>query len=422
MKQRGLGFGSAVLATTLLGCGASGGEEPTGSEDAGVVCAACRVAGGETSDFGLIQPPTPCEQSEVAEPLTEAEARELGFGDGLDLFPRTITTSYAWSPVEGSAASASGYASSTDVELTTSVASVEHLVPALAGCEDRLLVHLNAQLAVADGSLAAGGGLRAVLERKARASAYGRIDLTSATGSLRIAPPEWQAATVGYVNVGVYYWPETTRGFTYVELLEADQPPGDTGSVRVIDGRFPVDHCAEAALPVSPAATLAALGGRSVNDVRDELATLLASKQPAAASWSSGAQTQVSATVGAPTQACSGDNNLLYFLPLQVRSTDGRVDIAADAMASVAVEADGKIGSAWFEIYDNEVLSAQEFPAKSGISGVSFRGVPRALWHTEIYAVTDTGESPRGQVTVEGITQDGAFVDGVLDELTWSLE
>src|SRR5262245_49165434 len=117
MKQSGLGLDwaiYAVLSASMLGCGASGGEEPTASEDAGVVCAACRVAGGETSDFGLIQPPTPCAESEVAEPLTDAEARELGFGDGLDLFARTIATSYAWSPVDGTTARATGYEESTD--------------------------------------------------------------------------------------------------------------------------------------------------------------------------------------------------------------------------------------------------------------------------------------------------------------------
>lgn len=246
MKHIGLGLGKvayAALAMSVMGCGASGGEGSTGSNDEGVVCAACRVAGGETSDFGVLAEPTPCEESETPVPLTEAEARELGFDVGLDLFARTVNTSYGWSvPLGDSLASATGYTASTDIELTTSVASVEHLVPALAGCEDRLLVHLNAELAIADGSLTVAGQLRSVIERQSQATAYGSIDLTTATGTLRVTPPDWDVPAIGSVHLGVDYRPETTRGFTYVQLMPADAPPGDLGySARALEGRFPLD-------------------------------------------------------------------------------------------------------------------------------------------------------------------------------------
>jgi hypothetical protein len=61
--------------------------------------------------------------------------------------------------------------------------------------------------------------------------------------------------------------------------------------------------------------------------------------------------------------------------------------------------------------------------AESVISGVSFAGVPGTLWHTEVSPLAPEGDgAPRGQVTVEGIAADGTFVEGALEELTWSLQ
>ena len=439
MKHIGLGLGRvtyAALAVSVMGCGASGGEGSTGSNDEGVVCAACQVAGGETSDFGALPAPTPCEESEALVPLTEAEARELGFDVGLDLFARTVNTSYAWSlPLGDSLASATGYTESTDVELTTSIASVEHLVPALAGCEDRLLVHVNAELATADGALTVGGQLRSVIERQPQAVAYGSLDLTTATGTLRVTPPDWDVPALGYVlgyvGIGVHYWPETTRGATSIRLFTADARGELDSSADALIGRFPVDSCDVNAVPVSVDAVLPGLGGRSTNDVRDELAALLASKHPAAATWSSGAQTEVTATLGSPTRACSRDylqsdaayrSSLDYVLPLTIESADGRVNIAAEARASVHLDAEGVFTSAWFEIYDHVVVPVQDLATTAGISGVSFGDVPQAHWYTAIYPIVGGTAEPHGKVTIEGVSAEGRAVDGALEELTWSLQ
>jgi hypothetical protein len=438
MKHVGLGLGRvayAVLAVSVMGCGASG-DDATGRSDESVVCAACQVAGGETSDFGSHPEPPPCHRSEALVPLTEAEARELGFDVGLDLFARTVTTSYAWSlPLGDSLASATGYTESTDVELTTSIASVEHLVPALAGCEDRLLVHVNAELATADGSLTVSGQLRSVIERQPQAVAYGSLDLTTATGTLRVTPPDWDVPALGYVlgyvGIGVQYWPETTRGTTSIGLFTADARGELDSSAEALIGRFPVDSCDVNAVPVSVDEVLPGLGGRSTNDVRDELAALLASKQPTAATWSSGAQTEVTATLGSPSWACKSDrlstdgthvSGLGYVLPLTIESADGRVHIAAEARASVQVDAEGAFTSAWFEIYDHVVVPVQDLATTAGISGVSFGDVPQAHWHTAIYPIVGGTAEPHGKVTVEGVSAEGRAVDDALEELTWSLE
>lgn len=436
MKRIGMGRGKAAhtgLALLLMGCGGSGGEGPT-AEEGGAVCLACQVAGGETSDFGLSVEPTPCEKSEVREALTESEARDLGFGASLDLFARSVTESFAWTPGTQVGPTATGYTPSSNVTLTTSVASVEHLVPALAGCGDRLLVHVATQLATADGALTIAGELTSIVEREPQARAFGRLDLTTASGSLRVTPPAWSTATVGYLALGVYYWPEATRGFTYIQLVQAGTDPGGdvVQGYRPLDGRFPVDSCATDALPVAPDAPLPGLGGQSATAIRNELATLLDAKQPAVASWRSGAQTNVTATLGLPTDVCSscgldmaGSCNAFvhYSVPLTIKSADGRVDISRVARGSGAANPEGALDNAWFEIYDNEVLTAQEFAAESGISGVSFAGAPQALWHAEIDPLGDgVDRRPRGQVTVEGVTADGAVVAEPLDELTWSLE
>jgi hypothetical protein len=421
----------AALAVSVMGCGASGGEG-SAVNDEGVVCAACQVAGGETSDFGALDEPTPCEESEAPVPLTEAAARELGFDVGLDLFARTVDTSYAWSSPRSSDSrvSATGYAASTDVELTTSIAGVEHLVPALAGCEDRLLVHVNAQLATADGSLRVAGELRSVIERQPHVFAYGALDLTTARGTLRVTPPEWDVPASGYVKIGVHYWPETTRGSTSIWLFGADASGELSAMAEALQGRFPVDFCDVNDVPVEVDAVLPGLGDRSTNDVRDELAALLASRQPAVATWSSGAQTEVTTTLGSPTRGCSGEylltngagrSTLGYVLPLTVESADGRVNIAAEARASVQVD-EGVFTSAWFEINDNVAIPVEDLARTAGISGVSFGDVPRAKWYTELHPIVEGTREPRGQVTVRGITAEGAAVDGALDELTWSLQ
>jgi hypothetical protein len=167
---------------------------------------------------------------------------------------------------------------------------------------------------------------------------------------------------------------------------------------------------------------MAALGGRSASDVRNELLAALEAKQPAPGSWRDGTQTTVTASLGLPTEVCDNGTAMSYRMPLTIQTADGRVDIAGNAYGSTGTSPDGALTGAWLEIYDDEVLQAQEFAERSGISGVDFGGLPRALWHTELYPFGPSEGAPRGEVVVEGITSAGAFVADPLDKLTWSLE
>jgi hypothetical protein len=66
--------------------------------------------------------------------------------------------------------------------------------------------------------------------------------LTTATGTLRVTPPDGDAPAIGSVHIGVDYRPDTTRGFTYIQLMPVDAPLGDLGySARALEGRFPLD-------------------------------------------------------------------------------------------------------------------------------------------------------------------------------------
>jgi hypothetical protein len=53
---------------------------------------------------------------------------------------------------------------------------------------------------------------------------------------------------------------------------------------------------------------------------------------------------------------------------------------------------------------------------------VSLRGLPRAIWHAEIDAIGSELHEARGQLTVDGVTEDDIIEDEPLDDLTWSLE
>src|SRR5258706_11754754 len=98
MKRRWAGLSRiALLAVSSL---APACDSPAGSGSSttiGPVCPDCEKAGGETSDFGNIAPPTPCEASTALAPIDDATARALGFGSVPDLVVRPIDASYAWS-------------------------------------------------------------------------------------------------------------------------------------------------------------------------------------------------------------------------------------------------------------------------------------------------------------------------------------
>lgn len=419
------GVGRVALAVLAIGCA---GEAPSVDKGDGAVCSQCQVAGGETSDFGQLPEPTPCQESEVLEPITEAEARALGFGESLDLFTRSVTTPLAWEPVAfgDSGPPVTGYTASSEVLLTTRIASVEHLAYTLAGCgDDRLLVHVDASFRDTGGAFSIDGQLRSVVGREPVAEADGRLDLTTAKGSLRVSPPDSYPAAVGYFVLGVHYWPGATRGFTRIEVVEAGTEQDDiVRGYWPLQGRFPVDSCQPQDLPADPDEVLAVLGDRSAIAVRDELAELLETKQPAPATWSSGAPTSVTATLGDPREVCGAKAGISYAVPLDVTSADGRVQIAGSARAYAGVNHDGGLEQAWIEINDDVVLPVEQFPSKAGISGVDFAGLPQARWYANLHLVTSSQSDggPRGEVIVEGVTIANGVDPAPVEELTWSLE
>jgi hypothetical protein len=141
-----------VLACIAVGVAALG-LACDGSTDrtSGPVCAVCVQNDGSSFNGASMIEPTPCQMSEVASPIDLPGARAAGFGGALDLVEREFDSPFQWTasdPVQfGSPAR--GYTPTTTAHVKTTIASIDHLVPSLAGCQDRLAVTLDVSFATA---------------------------------------------------------------------------------------------------------------------------------------------------------------------------------------------------------------------------------------------------------------------------------
>jgi hypothetical protein len=357
--------------------------------------------------------PTPCEKSLVGQVVDEARARELGFGSAIDLSNRTFTLPLEWEARQNTNQAAQwrpaeGYESPTSVTIEIRPTRFVHFVPQMAGCTDRLSVAGEVSFATADGALELSGQLGGWVNRDAtRVGLSGRLDLSAGRGSLLLFPPSWVAAPrVGYVALGVMLTAEHARGSFDVKLIQAGTDRGDTFlGFSPLGGRFPIDACDRDQLPRPVNEPLAALTGKSLLELRDELATRLT---PALATWSSGGQTTVTTELGAPSDACERPDGLEYELPLRLTSSDRRVDIATLAQGNVRF---GEDGTASFFIGASGFSAAPDFTASTGISGVQLIGFDYGGWSAEIHlpaadsaaqgSLSVTGSKPETFVTVE---------------------
>lgn len=239
--------GFAVVAfVALFAC--QNGADPASSRKDGLVCPMC-TKGGETSDFGQFAEPTPCELSETATPIDRQTASELGFGSVLGQLERCFESPFQWAPDESinDGAPASGYAPSTSVRVQTTIATIEHVVPALQGCEDSLGTSLHVSFVTGDGAIAIEGEIRVSAKRGEEAPfGFGKLDLLGARGSLELHPSPSDEALVGRLALDASFWPEAVRGSVYIYLTDAASDNADTSTFyyRPLDGCWPnMDEC-----------------------------------------------------------------------------------------------------------------------------------------------------------------------------------
>jgi len=434
-KQGGLAgvsaWGAGLSALLLAaGCASNAGSEGGSGED-GLICGKCSVAGGETSDFGSTLPPTACQLSEVGAPIDEAGARALGFGAALDLYTRSFTAPFAWTgrtsdELGSGGAPAQGYsADPTSITMQTSIAEITHLVPALAGCADHLRVRLHVSLSTADGAISVSGDeLNADAKRAASSSAWGRLDLRQARGSLELHPPAWPDL-VGYFSLLLHFDPEAVRGAAWPELIRTGTENSDVrASYRPLDGRFPIDDCNYRQRFVNATDPSATPGGKSVIDFITQLNTGVLAQQ--GAHWSSGEQTQVHASVGIPEGICQNieDGSLQYFAPLDVVSSDGRINLHVTASGYNSFDATGAPDEVIFS--GGGIVSAQELTQTVGISGVDLGGRPSAFWDATVRPFSPNATAVGGKITVAAselnsapLTDDNGNYTGPNESLIW---
>ena len=403
----------AAGCSSPAGAPSDGGEQST---EEGAICPKCKVAGGETSDFGQFAPPTECELSSVATAIDEANARALGFGDALDLIHRFFTSSFAWVPddLNGQAQPATGYRSPTQVTVETNVDSIQHYTSQVAGCSDFLGVQLHVSLATADGAIAIAGDTFAAVGHGATVDAFGRLDLTGATGSLRLHPPDWPNQ-VGFLAVLLHFDTEQVRGAVYATVTTKGSEGSDIGGIyRPIDGNFPDDGCGYLEKVLSPQDPTLTRNGESILDlVRDWNASL----QAVPAVWSSGESTDVSVALDAPSALClrSDPKRLTFSIPLHVVSSDGRLKTTSTATGLIGFDATS--GAPEASLDDYRVVKSSTFATDIGLSGVDVGGFPYAAWTLQI-TPAGNGRAGSGYAEVEGRLSD-LQTDRVLERLTW---
>jgi hypothetical protein len=387
---------------------------------------------GETSDFGGRGPLSPCEQSEVVgTPVDAAEARQRGFGTSVDRLERDFSSELGWtireSPVR--AVGADAYLSRTTFEGTMRLRRLVLLTPALAGCEPRLAVTVDASLRTGDGALMFAGPLYGTFTKYERPAVGTPLDASALRATLSAVPGLNAARMVGTASLIMELWPDSVRGLISVILAELGSRPTPEGGVRgeLLEGIFPIDDCPSDSAPLEPATPSPALAGLSPNQVNERLNMVLHQRMPTMARWQDGREVTLSFGTGSPlrnvcvreVEGATGSGLFFYDAPLLIKSADGRVNIEGSAYSHVQISKGGAIEKASLEIdIPDHAMSQEELASVAGISGVDLGGAKYLYWRAELQ-LKDTGQelACRGTVGVEG-----SNIPNVLDpiaKLTW---
>jgi hypothetical protein len=423
---RGYSFGSIVALGAALSTGCNAGDATTGGpeDEMGPICASC-TAGGQTTDFGTVDP---CSNNAEGEAIDLATAGELGFTN-LDQFEREFEASFRWIPQETTnGGPATGYDPSTRVRGRTTLESIKHVPAASDVCDDTLRVTLELEFATEDRALEIAGPVHAWVRRGESLAAEGTLDLAHASGTLHLAPSDWSWVARGAVPIFLAYWPDRVRG-SLALALAAEREPGDfpppPHSYFPLTAQFPDDWCDYTSLPFAPDEPGATPSGLSASELRAELQALIGD-DPLPGSWGDGAAVSAETTFGEPRNVCVGPSALGYEMPLVVTSSDARIHVDELARAWTIFDAEGNIETSLVEYYGSETLPKATFADRSGITGVDFGDVKAAFWRTEMYLARYDEPVPRGEVVVEGVDVDGALtgvtnaVIGPIARFDWS--
>lgn len=357
--------------------------------------------------------------------MDEEAARALGFGTVLDHVERSVERPFEWTPTETRGdAPADGYMSATRVSFTSSIVSVEHLVPSLEGCEDRIAVHLLVSFQSEDGALSIQGPMLVVASRDERAP-YGNavLDLATAEGSLRLYPDSSSLIVVGRVFLSVRFWPEDVRGHVRPYVVDDASIESDTAHFyyEPLSGRWPVDACSTHAWPLAADTPGATPDGDSALAMRDQLQSLL-NQGPATGGWWDGAETVVTTELGPPTEICveevdSQIRQLSYSVPITFSTDDGRLHVAQSGTGVTSFDEAASIRSAWVSLYEADPVSEQDFAQATGVA-MSF-GAPAAIWHVDVEIVRSDAAGIHGTLAVEPVDANGILMEPI-SVLDWS--
>lgn len=403
---------------------------PGRPDEAGKVCPTCRAAGGETSDFGR-EPKTMCELSETRVPISEVDARNLGFSETLDLFPRSFASPFEWTPNAAFAGwpefeSPQGFSpSATLVTLQSNIVSLGHLVPQLDGCADRLSITLHVALKTKDGAISIAGDLLTTATRNPKVEVRGDLDLSTAQGSLRIFSPQSPSPLVGYLRVYLGYWPDMVRGEVSTRVFAPDDRT--YGTYDPIYGEFPSDGCGPIERPVDPSVPVSSLSDATPIELHNKWVTQIKSQQPAAGIWKDGSLTSVTVEVGSLTSVCeytyasSSKTSITFLAPVRLTTSDGRVALQSTSKCSLDDEATGVPTAIRYQMYNDNYTPVGDFSSVSGISGVDLSAFRGANWGAYVALDQKSGKTS-GVLGVRGSSADPYLPEVDVDRLCWPLD
>jgi len=169
-----------------------------------------------------------------------------------------------------------------------------------------------------------------------------------------------------------------------------------------------------------PTPTLDGLSvGEHFSQIRDRLGP-----QPVVGTWSSGASTLVTVQLGEPRAICEPagiryhldlprvPGQVIYQVPLNLQTADGRVQITRNALGRVTrregvLDGNSILIEEWGERTEN-------FAAHTGISGIDFADLAPYLVTWLVY-LGGMPDEPRGLLSVSS----DAAQDSPVDQLTW---
>jgi len=329
-----------------------------------------------------------CDVTQPA-PVDEAQARALGFDAEIDRMLAPLDLPFQWRPRKlypDSGSPALGYTPTTRLLVTVVATGFQHLPPAMAGCEARLIAKLAVALQTADGALSISGELTSrPFPRGASAPmASGLLNLRDAHGSLELAPSSGSEPIDGQLGTAIYFWPDGSR----VSLAVSMSPSGGP-AYQPLDGAAPIDACGVYQRPFAIDAP-GPVHGTSLQAVFPELRDWLKLGQPLPALWLGGESTSVRVQLGEPFDLCADEyGTWTYQVPLSVSSDDGRAHIQHAAKGRLTFR-DGT----WYEggvDFTSDVIEAvgdspdaaldsATFAELSGLEGVDFGTRSKGSW------------------------------------------